>query len=101
MLELFTPLRGLGADITKIQASIEEAFKKLLRAFPLVDGVLLQDIHLDTTLRQFEHGLGRKPIGYIVVRRSTGAVVYDDTPPTDRHIFFKASVTTTCSLWVF
>jgi hypothetical protein len=101
LLELFSPIRGLDLATSKLQTAVETAFKKLVHLFPILDGVLLEDVTLDTTQRSFEHGLARKPRGYIVLRRTTGAVVFDDVEPTDRHIFFKASVTTTCTLWVF
>lgn len=101
MLELFSPIRGLDLATSKLQNAVEYAFKRLVGVCPLINGVLLQNVTLDTTQKSFEHGLGRKPVGYLVVRRTTGAVVFDSEEPTDRYIFFKASVTTTCSLWVF
>lgn len=100
MLEFFTPIRVADITLTKIQGAVEEAFKKLTKAFPMVHGILLEDVTLDTTLRTFNHGLGRKPRGYIVVRRSTGAVVFDEHMDANT-IHFKASVTTVCTIWVF
>lgn len=40
-----------------------------------------------------EHGLGRAPVGFFVVRNDIGAVVYDaDQPPTATRIYLKATI---------
>lgn len=76
-----------------------------LRAVPLLDGHLLEDVVLkgggETT--KIAHGLGRKPKGHIIVKRNA-AVTYtiDQTATTpSRELWLLASGAATVTLWVF
>lgn len=92
---------GLAASVERMQDSLEQAIKTL-PSIELLDGVLLQDIALNTSPSRVEHRLGRKPVGYVVVRRSSSATVYDqaDTKP-EFFLNLTASAATVVSLWVF
>jgi hypothetical protein len=72
-----------------------------LQQRPLLDGFLLDDIELDTTVKTLRHGLKRRA-HYHVVRRSAAAHVYDD-PADDRlnELWLRADAPVTVSLWIF
>ena len=71
----------------------------------IIDGVILEDIALNSsTFTTIEHKLGRKPRGYLVIRKSAAQTVYEEAGDYDnRKLFIKlrASGTVTVNLWVF
>ena len=71
----------------------------------VIDGVILEDIDLVSgSFTSVEHKLGRKPRGYLVIRKSAAETVYEDVGDYDnRKLFIKlrASGSVTVNLWVF
>jgi len=71
----------------------------------IIDGVILEDIDLVSgSFTSVEHKLGRKPRGYLVIRKSAAQTVYEEVGDYDsRKLFLKlrASGTVTVNLWVF
>ena len=71
----------------------------------IIDGVILEDIDLVSgSFTSIEHKLGRKPRGYLIIRKSTAQTVYEDAGDYDnRKLFLKlrASGSVTVNLWVF
>ena len=71
----------------------------------VIDGVILEDIDLVSgSFTSVEHKLGRKPRGYLVIRKSAAETVYEDVGDYDnRKLFIKlrASGSLTVNLWVF
>ena len=69
------------------------------------NGVILEDIDLVSgSFTDIEHKLGRKPRGYLVIRKSAAQTVYEDVGDYDnRKLFIKlrASGSVTVNLWVF
>ena len=71
----------------------------------VIDGVILEDIDLVSgSFTSVEHKQGRKPRGYLVIRKSAAETVYEDVGDYDnRKLFIKlrASGSVTVNLWVF
>ena len=86
------------------QDHIESVINPVLDS-AIIDGVILEDIDLVSTgFTSVEHKLGRKPRGYLVIRKSAAQTVYEDVGDYDnRKLFIKlrASGTVTVNLWVF
>lgn len=86
------------------QDHVESVINPVL-ASAIIDGVILEDIDLVSTgFTSIEHKLGRKPRGYLVIRRSSAQTVYEDAGDYDnRKLFMKlrASGSVTVNLWVF
>ena len=86
------------------QDHVESVINPIL-ASVIIDGVILEDIDLVSTgFTSIEHKLGRKPRGYLVIRRSSAQTVYEDAGDYDnRKLFMKlrASGSVTVNLWVF
>ena len=86
------------------QDHVESVITPVLNSV-IIDGVILEDIDLVSgSFTSIEHKLGRKPRGYLIIRRSTAQTVYEDAGDYDnRKLFLKlrASGSVTVNLWVF
>lgn len=93
-------MRVADQAVGRILRNHDERIKQLT-LIPILDGVLLQDVDVTTSGVTVGHGLGRVPVGCIVVK-SPANVSYT----TDE--FTKTQLDVTCSsgsrtvnLWVF
>ena len=86
------------------QDHIESVINPVLDS-AIIDGVILEDIDLVSTgFTSVEHKLGRKPRGYLVIRKSAAETVYEDVGDYDNrklYIKLRASGAVTVNLWVF
>ena len=71
----------------------------------IIAGVILEDIALNSsTFTTIEHKLGRKPRGYLVIRKSAAQTVFEDAGDyANRKLFLrlKSSAALTVNLWIF
>ena len=86
------------------QDHVESVINPVLNS-AIIDGVIVEDVDLVSgSFTSVEHKLGRKPRGYLVIRKSAAQTVYEDVGDYDnRKLFIKlrASGTVTVNLWVF
>ena len=86
------------------QDHIEEVITPVLNA-AIIDGVIVEDVILNSsTFTNVKHKLGRKPRGYIVIRKSAAQTVFEEAGDYEnRKLFLKlrASGTVTVNLWIF
>ena len=86
------------------QDHIEEVITPVLNA-AIIDGVIVEDVILNSsTFTDIKHKLGRKPRGYIVIRKSAAQTVFEEAGDYEnRKLFLKlrASGTVTVNLWIF
>ena len=86
------------------QEHIEEVINPLTNSL-IVDGIIVEDVVLNSsTFTDIEHKLGRKPRGYIVIRKSAAQTVFEDAGDYgNRKLFLKlkASGAVTVNLWIF
>ena len=86
------------------QDHVEEVLTPVTNSV-IIDGVILEDIDLVSgSFTSIEHKLGRKPRGYLVIRKSAAQTVYEEVGDYDsRKLFLKlrASGSVTVNLWVF
>ena len=86
------------------QDHIEEVITPVLNAV-IIDGVIVEDVVLNSsTFTDIEHKLGRKPRGYIVIRKSAAQTVFEDAGDYgNRKLFLKlkSSGAVTVNLWIF
>ena len=100
-MKTFNKIQTNDYQIDTIQSNIETVFSSLLLN-PLINSSIIEDVALTTGTNQISHKLGRKIKGYIIVRRSSAATIYDtksDLP--DRLLTLVASAPITVSLIVF
>ena len=86
------------------QDHIEEVITPVLDA-AIIDGVIVEDVILNSsTFTDIKHKLGRKPRGYIVIRKSAAQTVFEEAGDYENRKLFlklKASGAVTVNLWIF
>lgn len=84
-----------------LQTNIEAAVGNFLR-IPILDGVLLENIELIAGQTAVQHKLDRKFKGYIIVRKSNAASIYDivNNEP-EKYVTLDSSIPCTVSIWIF
>ena len=86
------------------QDHIEEVITPVLNA-AIIDGVIVEDVILNSsTFTNIKHKLGRKPRGYIVIRKSAAQTVFEEAGDYENRKLFlklKASGAVTVNLWIF
>ena len=86
------------------QDHIEEVITPVLDA-AIIDGVIVEDVILNSsTFTNIKHKLGRKPRGYIVIRKSAAQTVFEEAGDyANRKLFLKlkACGAVTVNLWIF
>jgi hypothetical protein len=100
--------RGKFAPIIRdttdqFQREAAEIFKGMGKR-EILQGILLTSLSIGTSTTKVSHGLGRVPLGFIVVDKTANSDIYrDGTVTTERDLFLhlKATTATTISLWVF
>lgn len=103
-IETFKKHSSENQDLNKVQSNIEQ-FVKQFSLNPLLDGVLVKNIALtSSTTNVVSHKLGRKPIGFLVVRKRANSVVWDeqdDNKKPESTLLLNCSANVTIDLWVF
>jgi len=88
--------------IEELQDNADPIMRKVQDAFWL-DGVLLKKETIDGETF-VTHGLGRAPIGYVVIRRGGSVVVYDDqdsNKSANKTLKLNSASSVEVDLWVF
>jgi hypothetical protein len=86
-------------EVRKVQDSIEPTIRDIVGK-SILDGLLLEDISLSSGSNIISHRLGRVPRGWIVVRKSSTATIYDNSID-EYYLNLTASAVCRVSLWVF
>lgn len=86
----------------RAQDSAESSLKSILSK-EIIDGVLIEDVILVAGQDNLvAHKLGRTPRGYLVVRCSSQASVWDSEPVyPDKFLELQSSANIIVSLWIF
>lgn len=95
----FRRIRSTNSDITRLQDAVAEPIRQITSK-SILDGVVVSDVSLASGNTTFNHKLGRKPIGYLVIKRSGAADIYD-SDLTITSITVNSSAAITASFWVF
>lgn len=88
--------------LSRLQDNIVAALLPL-EGSPLYRVVVVRDVAIGTSSTEIAHGLGYMPTGYIVVKRSANATVYDGAAHSTPSMFINltASSAVTVTLLVF
>lgn len=98
-------LRKIGGN--RIENKTQEYTKTALEPFikaPLLGGLLLKNVSLASGSTLVNHGLGRKPEGWIVVRKRANIDVWDDQDNNVNQtttLKLEASGAVVVDLWIF
>lgn len=100
-MELFDKLQSPDGLLNRIQDRLKSVINAIARK-PIVDGILLEGVTLaNSATNRVPHNLGRLPRGWIVVKRTSGAVIYDNVAADDKFLTLNSSAAAVVSLWVF
>ena len=102
MLPPLVKLKVEDPDLLRVQDRIYTSLQAALRV-PLLDGNLVTQTFSAGVATPVNHGLGRKPVGYLVVSNSSGAAVAetDKTQRTAGTLTITTSANVTLDIWVF
>lgn len=93
-------IRVADAMVGRVLRNHDDRIKQLV-SVQILDGVPILDISVTTTGVTVNHGLGRVPVGCIVVKSPTN-VTYATTEFTKQQLIIACSSgTPTVNLWVF
>ena len=102
-----TNLKKIGLkdkEAQKFQQNVENTIEPIIRK-EIIDGVLVKDVCLEPgTSNEVKHGLGRKPLGWIVVRKRADARIWDvqdfNANPS-KTLSIAVSHSVQVDLWIF
>ena len=85
-----------------VQNALEGLYVPLqaILKIPLLDGVLKSDVEVTTSQATLRHGLGRRPLGWILVTKDANANVWE-VSRNDTELVLDSSATVTVDVWVF
>lgn len=96
--------KEMARNLRHIQDSVIASVNPLLLT-PVVDGRIITGVSIANTATAVNHGLGRLPLGWVVITKDTANHVFEATADrlarTDKHLRLTASATTIVDLWVF
>ena len=100
-LKEFKKLNIKDFETNQLQNNVAE-FLNQVTSKSILDGRILENVAVSTTATEIAHGLGRKPLGYIIVKSNAHVTIYDTTSTTPTvTIKLTASATATINLWIF
>lgn len=103
MISQFRKIRSTINDIQRVQDAVAVVFNSLLKK-QILDGRLIRDKFLDSSANpiSIDHGLGKAPRGWVIVKQDADANVYESTSSTpNATLELNATADVTVSLWVF
>lgn len=101
----FRKVRSQDKDLRLVQDAIETPLRDI-QSRKILDGQLLENIPISSTLsvNKIPHGLSKPLTGWIVVRQSASATIWDSQGDNENpNLFLNLNTTASCvvSLWVF
>jgi hypothetical protein len=103
MIQKITKIQSDDRVVNLIQDQTNSTINDILES-QIIDSVLLENVSLTTGDNTVSHKLGRKLIGWIIVRQRSAGTVYDkqDTNQlNDKTLLLTASANMTVDLHVF
>jgi hypothetical protein len=97
----FKKVAGATEEVAKLQERLQEFFVPLTTS-AIIDGILLRNIVLSTSVTQVEHRLNRVAQGWIVVRKNANVDVWQPSANLPNvFVELQATGNVTVDLWVF
>jgi len=96
-------IRSNDADLMRVQDAIAEVLEPLTKAF-MLDARILRDVAIGTSPTAVDHGLGREPLGWMLVDKTAAADVWRSTTTSiapKKLLMLVASAPITATLIVF
>lgn len=78
-----------------------EELRKLSKV-AMLNGRVLAGVVIGTSVTLFAHGLGRRPVGFLVLTADAASNVFEDKAQrSDSHIALQGSAACNADIWVF
>jgi hypothetical protein len=90
-------------EVVKLQEYVGRCISAIISS-QVLDGTLLQNVSLKSGLNEVAHKLGRKPQGWIIVRKRANANIWDEQDSNSKSkltLRLQASAAVKVDLWVF
>ena len=90
-------------EINRVQDRLDSAFVTIFKS-SIIDGILIENLHLSTSTLEIPHKLGRRFIGFLNANTNANDTIYRDASSTSNpseFIALKASGSVTAKVWVF
>lgn len=98
MLKSFMKIFTKDQDLMRLQSNVAAAIEQVIRR-EILDYVII-DATVTATATSFNHGLGRLPVGWIVIDKDAIADIWS-TDKDARTITLQASLTANTKLLIF
>lgn len=99
-LSKFTASKPLDSTMARIVDSIREVFRTILSKEILDGQLVVANLVVGSNLLQ--HKLQREYQGWIVVRKTNGSIIYEETSPdVTNYLKLNSSIIGEVTLWVF
>jgi hypothetical protein len=86
-------------DLDRVQRNVSD-FTRQVAEKEIVDGRHIADVVLASGNNTITHKLGRKPVGWLVARKTAAADIYEVSADADR-LVLNASAGVTITLWIY
>jgi len=100
----FKKLELENKELNKLQSNIELTFTPIINS-EIINGILIRNLNLTTGQDNIvAHKLGRKALGYIIVKKSDESTIWDvdsETFSEKNFLILNCSADVVVSLWVF
>lgn len=99
-IQAFRKVKVKDNDLRQVQDAVSFVFQDLKQR-EIIDGIMIENIVVNTTGTVVQHTLGRPLRGYLVVKKNANVTIWDSTADTTELLKLISSGTATVSLWVF
>ena len=104
MSGMFKKIVTTAFELNQVQENVDRALRPILRS-PLLFGVLMRgQLLASASVTRVQHGLGRVPLGWVVVGKNANATIWESTSDNsfrERSLQLECSTDVTASIWVF
>ena len=103
-IKAFKKFNSTNRELNKIQDNIEQFASPIINA-EIIDGIIVKEVNLlSASTVEVEHKLGRKPLGWQIIRQRASALIWDDQDNNnrpDRTLALKCSANVTVDIRIF
>lgn len=103
-IRAFKKIPTNNKEVDKLQSNIEQFVTPIISS-QIIDGILLKDIILQgSTTNEVSHKLGRKLLGWIIIRKRANSTIWDEQDTNkspSKNLLLNCSNTVTVDIWVF
>jgi hypothetical protein len=96
-------IKGTTAELTRLQSNLDN-WATGIQKTGIANGTLLTGVELSSGANNVAHGLGREPLGYIIVQKNANVNVWDSQATNifpAKFLALNAASDVAVNVWVF